>query len=223
MILVLALYVALVSDILPHLFLKLRCVMRGNLGRGLKKCVFPTGRSVLYEPHPSIRKYINKYLLFTSDGYKYVRCCFDCGVNKISYTVVMLNNNDKVIDVISVTEDVKRHGASANVMLHPDTSYVAVTVSRVNGLVNKKISVYNKVSGLIGYFIAVSAASISAILVTRAILPELVYRTFGSEMESSIGVAKIIVFGFLISAAVTVLYLIGAARKGIRVIVNEEE
>ena len=61
-------YVVLLSDVFPKCFLKTRYAYSSSMGRGLKKFVFPNGRGVLYEPHPHIRKYVNKYLLFATDG-----------------------------------------------------------------------------------------------------------------------------------------------------------
>ena len=217
------LYIALLADIFPRLFLKLRCAVKENLGRGLKKYVFPTGRAVLYEPHPTVRKYLNKYLLFTNDGYKYLRCSFDFCVSKITYTVIMLDNKDKVIDVLSVTEDMRHVRASANVRLHSSTSYVAIVVNRVNGAVNDGLSVYNKLRDIVFYFISVVLATSAAMFGVAKILPKVADTPFGTITENGMGVGIFFVFGAVIGVVCVFFYLMGASRKGIKVIVNEQK
>ncbi len=128
-----AAYVFIIKNVLPRFVIKRRYFCDENLGRGLKKYKSENGRAVVYEPHPSIRKYIKQYALISDGGYKYLECSLDSGVNHIVYNVVMLDRNDKILDVIEVMEFTAKRQLSQMVYLHPDTSYIALTVSAANG------------------------------------------------------------------------------------------
>jgi len=157
-ILELMLYFILVATVAPKI-LKNHCAIRTTSDRGLKKYVYPNGRGIAYEPHPSHRKYVPHYLLFTEDGYKYVRCQLDAGVACIDYSVVMFDRHDRVIDVIDVVETKISACESKPVMLHADTSYIALVLDTVNGVPIKhetvirchlwQLAVYSAVMGLL--------------------------------------------------------------------------
>ena len=108
------------------------CSVKKTSDRGLKKFVYPDGRAIAYEPHPSVRKYVPRYLLFTEDGYKYISCKLDESVNKIKYSVVMFNNRNRVVDVIDAFETKMTSSVTTPVMLHQDTSYVSLIPDTVN-------------------------------------------------------------------------------------------
>ena len=130
-ILELMLYFVLTGTAAPML-LKNHCAIRKTSDRGLKKYVYPSGRGIAYEPHPSIRKYVPRYLLFTEDGYKYVRCQVDDSVQTMAYSVVMFDRRNRAFDVIDVTEERISGARTTPVMLHPDTSYIALILDTVN-------------------------------------------------------------------------------------------
>lgn len=127
------LYFILAAVVAPKI-LRSRCPLRESRDRGLKKYAYPDGRAVLYEPHPSLRKYVSRYLLLTQNGYKYFRCKPDASVERMQYSIVMFNNRNRVIDVIDVAEERIREEESAMVMLHPDTSYISLALCSVNGI-----------------------------------------------------------------------------------------
>ena len=104
MIVTLAVYAFLVKVIIPGYVVKRKYYIDGNLGRGLRKYKSEDGRAIIYEPHPSIRKYIKQYALVCDGGHKYLECNMDRGVNRLIYTVIMLDRNDKVIDALEVEE-----------------------------------------------------------------------------------------------------------------------
>ena len=126
------LYFILVATAAPKI-LRNYCAVRSSTDRGLKKFSYPDGRAIAYEPHPSFRKYVSRYLLFTEDGYKYISCKLDESIKKFKYSVVMFNNRNRVIDVIDVFEVRISSTETSPVMLHPDTSYVALVPDEVNG------------------------------------------------------------------------------------------
>lgn len=125
------LFFVLVATAAPKI-LKNHCAIRQTADRGIKKYLYPNGRAVVYEPHPSFRKYVSQYLLFTEDGYKYLRCKLDAGVESMRYAVVMFNNRNRVIDVIDVEEKKILSDETTPVRLHPDTSYIALIPDEVN-------------------------------------------------------------------------------------------
>ena len=219
--LLLVAYILLISDVLPRCFLRIRYSYIPSLGRGLKKYKFPNGRGILYEPHPSMRKYVNKYLLFVSDGYKYLKCCFDECVGEIKYSVAMIDNKDKVIDVISVEEQTRYTGGSETVLLHPDTSYVALVLDSVNGIENERLFSYAKLSGVIMYFLSVVAITLTAMFAFKTMAEQIVYDSFNIVLTNNSSPLYFIPFSLMVGAFAVAMFLISAARKGIRVISGE--
>lgn len=124
-------YVMVMSIVIPK-SLRLRYTDCESFDRGIKKYRYVQGRAVTYEPRPSMRKYIPMYALFTHNGYKYIRCKTDLSVWKLSYQIVMFDNEDRVIDTVTVTEQLAKLGETAAVMLHADTSYVSLELASVN-------------------------------------------------------------------------------------------
>ena len=125
-------YFFLVKMVFPRFLIKRRYFTEGNFGRGLRKFRSEDGRALLYEPHPSVRKYIKQYALVNDGGTKYLECYVDRGVNRMIYNVVMMDRNDKVIDCIEVEEVTAKRELTQPVYLHPDTSYIALIISSVN-------------------------------------------------------------------------------------------
>ena len=138
-------YVFLIKNIIPRFLVKRRYFVDGNLGRGIKKYQSEKGRAVVYEPHPSIRKYVKQYAIVKSDGYKYLQCDMDSGVRRLVYSVIMFDCNDKILDVIEVEEITSRRPFTQTVYLHSDTSYIAFILNSVNmqELPNGAVSYYN--------------------------------------------------------------------------------
>ena len=127
-----AVYAFVMRTLLPKLLRVKYCIQKSN-DRGIHKYVYEGGRAITYEPHPSFRKYVNAYSLFTNNGYKYVRCKLDEAITKIRYTVTTFDRHDKVIDVVSVNEKISKRGQTSPVLLHHKTSYVCLQVLSVNG------------------------------------------------------------------------------------------
>ena len=125
-------YVFLITGVVPRLCLRLTYDTADMLGRGIRRVVYPEGRAVVYEPHPSIRKYINKYMLFTLNGYKYLQAKTGEGVSSYTASAVLYDNRKRVLDVIDISETVGTSRSNA-ARLHPRTSYVAYILTSVNG------------------------------------------------------------------------------------------
>ena len=122
----------LIANHIPKHVMKIGYSVSDKLGRGLKKIVYPDGRAVVYEPHPAVRKYVNKYLLFTMDGYKYLQSKVGAGVKSYTASIVVFDNRNRVIDNFDISEVV---GSSLThpVRLHHKTSHVAYVLTSVNG------------------------------------------------------------------------------------------
>jgi hypothetical protein len=138
-------YAVLVSRILPGFFLS---PLKGRAlsERGVRKCVFPGGRSVTYEPKLNIRKYINQYVLFAKDGRKYMKCKINDKVKSLKYEVVVFDRKDRATDAFEITETVGDDGFTAEVMLPAHTSYIHLQLCEVNGveLKEKDYEVYSR-------------------------------------------------------------------------------
>ena len=196
-------YFILMGTVLPKI-LRVRCSFKESLDRGLKKYTYPSGRGIVYEPHPSIRKYVHHYALFTNDGYKYIKCNLDESVRQLKYTVVMFDHRKKVIDVLDVEEKNISSGETAEVLIHQDTSYVAFVLDSVNGerLKHKSILVC-KIWFLLAYALSVAAVSFVGMIVIRKALLLYGVRWFRAEMIRIPNmIAPSVLIGVLIGALV---------------------
>lgn len=132
-IVLISIYAITVGTLLPRLLLKTKYIPGAPTDRGLRKYVFPEGRGVVYEPHPSIRKYVKLYVLFVKDGAKYIRCKLADSVSFFGYAVAVFDNQNRVIDVVKVNDTVFSDGTSKSVRLPKETSYVGFILYSVNG------------------------------------------------------------------------------------------
>lgn len=164
------LYFILTGKVLPRI-LRVRYSLTQSRGRGLKRYVYPDGRGISYEPCPAIRKYVDRYVLFTDKGYKYVQCRLDESVREIAYTVMMFNNRNKVIDVIDVKAKSVTGGALAPLPLHADTSYVELVLGSVNGeTVEEQTITYYRVRDLLLYTLSMAAVSFAELWFAQRML-----------------------------------------------------
>ena len=215
----LVLFAIAVKTILPRLFLKVRYDLDAGLGRGLNRYAYPTGRAVVYEPHPSVRKYVNKYALFVNDGYKYLKLSVDGCVKVLKFNVIMLNNKNKVIDVISVNAHIGASSETKEILLHPDTSYVAIDLEAANGLgVKRLVRSYYTVLQLVLYFVFMAVISYAVISLTSDTVESIV----GLIIKRSFSLAAYSSFYFLVAALISGIALfvvaVSSTRKGIEVV-----
>lgn len=214
-------FVVIIRAVLPAFLLKLGCSLGKGVGRGYRKFSYPGGRAVAYEPHPSVRKYVNRYLLFVNDGYKYFKCRVDKGVKHLKYTVIMLNNKDKVIDTVEVEENIGDGIDGGNVLLHPDTSYVALSVNEANGISVKPQSVsYFSLARLAIYFAAVTLLSFAELLIATSCIEKFMRLVFSMLLPISGFAGRYFLWALLIAACSLSVLLLYCKRKGIRVVLN---
>ena len=156
----LSIYVFLIAEIIPKYLLKMHIDAGYTLGRGLKKFVYPDGRAVIYEPHPSMRKYVKKYALFTLDGYKYLQLCIDEKVKNYVARVVMFDNQDKILDVCEISEVSVAMRTPSPVKLHSNTSYISLSLLEANRTPMAPLSFAKmRMRDMALYFIAVVVAT----------------------------------------------------------------
>ena len=214
----LILFLVVTGSVLPAIFMRVRCSVKTTRDRGMKKYTFPDGRAVAYEPEPSARKYIHRYVLFVSEGYKYLKCRVDEGVGYINYSVVMFNNKNKVIDVIDVKEKSLKNAETSAVRLHPDTSYISLIPNSVNGvrIHNEKI-MYRRISDVCIYGVLLSFASYVQMVVTW-IATLVAYRRLSGGLDLEVGVTYegLLLPALLIGVIAVILIAINDRRTGLR-------
>ena len=164
-----SIYVFAVGTLLPRIFLKIKYTPGAPTDRGLRKYVFPEGRGIVYEPHPSIRRFVKLYILFVKDGAKYVRCKLADSVSFFGYAAVVFDNQNRVIDVVKVNDTVFADGTSRSVRLPKETSYIGFVLYSVNGkrLLGKEPFEYDAVKKK-RFYIAMAAASAVMAVALRA-------------------------------------------------------
>ena len=120
-------YVLLVSGLYPRLVVKWE-PSRKLRDRGLEKYIFPNGRSVIFEPEMKMRKYIKQYALLSQDGRKYIKCFVNDKIRYLKYDVLVFNNADELVDVVTVSEKLSGKEYSKAAPLPDSTSYVSVVL-----------------------------------------------------------------------------------------------
>ncbi len=210
------LFFILMRRVLP-LILRVRYTIKGSGSRGLQKYIYPDGRGVAYEPHPSFRRYMDRYILFTNDGYKYIKCRICAEADNLEYSVVMFNRKNKVIDVIDVTEVNPFRSETAPVMLHHETAYVDVIVKSVNGeKITKKNLLCYKVWDIGIYVLAVSALCFGQLSFFYGMI-NLYLGWFGlTEYLLHLNVADFIIPSIIIGVIMGAFAYLNGHSKGVR-------
>ena len=147
----LTLYMYLVPSVFPQLTLKpvWKGTRRGKVQleeRGVRKLVFPEGRAIIYEPSPKIRRFIRRYALIKQDGCVYIKCRLHDRVAFIHYDVAAFDRRGRLLDVLSVNERILEQGHTRTVRLPRDTSFVSLTLRKVDKMYLDRSSVTLKLS-----------------------------------------------------------------------------
>lgn len=212
----LLLYMISISTILPKCTLWTRYTLKKSNDRGVKKYIYPNGRGVAYEPHPKMRKYINRYLLFTDNGYKYIKCKLDKNVNSLNYSVVMFNNQNKIIDVIDVNEKIISGSETKEILIHQDTSYASLVLNSVNGEVfDHEPIIFCRMWNLLLYGFGVSAVSLFQLWISFTAVNEFLKSTFSLGVVN-VGISTFIVPSLIIGILAGAIAYVNYRAKGIR-------
>jgi hypothetical protein len=212
------LFLIATGSVLPSIFMRVRCSVRTTRDRGMQKYVFPDGRAVAYEPEPATRKYIHRYVLYVSEGYKYLKCRVDEGVGYINYTVVMFNNRNRVVDVIDVKEKSLKNAETGAVRLHPDTSYIALIPNSINGVrIHRDKIMYRRVADVCVYGVLLSVISYIQMVVTWiAVLVAYRWLSGGVELNIALTYESLWLPALVIGGIAVVLVAINDRIKGLR-------
>lgn len=219
-----ALYWFLMKFILPKHILKIRFCGNGNLGRGIKKLVTENDRAVVCEPHPSIRKYIKQYAVFTSSGFKNLICKVDGAISSLQYSVYMFNNKNKLIDVLSVKESIAKTNRTHSVILHHDTSYVAIELDAVDEKVfNNSSKRYYRGLDILLYALSVFVISFLEFIFTSFALSSLLQSLSWAESYLLVTPGLFIAPSLIISVCSLLLSLWHGDKEGIKVVLNDRK
>ena len=214
-------FAALLRFVVPTFVLKVRHSVDKSLGRGLKTYKYPTGRAVLYEPHPSLRKYVNEYLLFVNDGYKYFKCTVDNAVKRLDLEIIMLNNKNEVVDVLRASSLIDASSTSPDILLHPDTSYVALNVEMVNGAEVKRLTRSYYTLLQIGiYFSIVFTLALLELNAVSALTVGIFKIILGIKSVTVSTALAYFTSSFMIAALATLIVVSRGYKKGIEVVLN---
>jgi hypothetical protein len=95
---------------------------------------YPQGRSMIYEPHGNGKEYIKRYMLFTEDGDKYLKCEFDASVESIRFELSIYDVEGKLVKAEDVYSSVEGRVYSDGYALPDEAYYVNLAVLCVNGV-----------------------------------------------------------------------------------------
>lgn len=217
-------YCFLLKRVFPKYILKPRNNGSCALGRGIKKFKSEQERAVVYEPHPSLRKYIYQYALFTRSGFKYLFCNLDTKVFYAEYLVQMFDSRNRLLDTISVKDTPRGCGRSSEILLHADTSYIALTLKSVNDVrVYTGAHRYYRVKDLLIYTACTFACNFFAFICFASILDELFDEMFSRSVYLLENVDRFIIPSLIIAVVCTLLNISKGDKEGIRVVFNDRK
>lgn len=220
----LAVFAIIIKRVLPTIILRVDYSIAKGLGRGLEKYVYSDGRAVSYEPHPSIRKYIGKYLLFTYCGYKYFKCRVDNGVSTLKFYLFMFDNRDRIIDTLEVNARIGNKGETEKILLHPDTSYIALNVDAVNGLgVKKTVNCSYRRWRIAVYYFSLALLAFLETFLCAAVTENFLFTVCDMRVEMTESVGVYLLFAMTAAALGTLILLTGSKKRGIGVSGNGNE
>lgn len=215
------LYVFVMRTVLPKFVMRRRYFTSDKLGRGMKKYVSGDDRAIVYDTAPSIRKYVKKYALIQSGGQKYLKCLTDDFVRTIEYSIIMMDNRNRVVDVLKVEEAPNRCTVCGPIFLHRATSYVALTVHSVNGRVLEDAAIgYYLVRDFGIYTLAVGVASFIEMFFTSSVISDMISTLSAGDMRLLVHPGSLIWSSVLIGAMAAVILLFNCNKKGISVLWN---
>lgn len=214
------LYVYLFSTIVPKFIMRLSCKDEATKDRGLKKFVYPRGRCVLYETEISVRKYVSNYVLYTEDGFKYLKCKTNSRLKSIKYDVYVFDNQSKLIDIIAVSETIITEGYTKTVALPPETSYIRFVLRRADAeyYSNQVIAEYSNQRYIICAGVIAAATMIESLVVYF-----LASDLLKNALKLRIGIIDVVgmIFMSLIISAIAAGLTVLAYRRYCKKVINK--
>ncbi len=214
-------YLILMRGVLPKRVLKSYSLDADDLGRGIRKMKTETERAIVYEPHPSIRKYLHQYALYTDMGYKKLICNVDTTVRELAYVVQMFDNCNRRIDVLQIEDIPDKYGRTSEIVLHPETSYVALSLKSINGAyLTRAAERYYRVVDLLKYALFAFIGNFITFISITVLLGIMMNALDGPSLPSTLSVWSFVSPSVIIAVACTLLNVWQGGREGIKVTLN---
>ena len=129
---IVAAFLAIATLVLPKLFLHNKCSLTSSRDRGIRRMIDRRGQSMLYEPSPSLRKYIKKYVITVRDGNKVLVCRLGKKIKYLDYDIVVFDSENKVRCILNVKELPQDTGYTRVIKLPDEAAYVSINVNGVD-------------------------------------------------------------------------------------------
>ena len=212
-----AVYVFLMTYLFPQILLKTGLVLQVPKDRGIKNIKETTGRTIVYQPAMSYRKYIPQYLLSERNGKKILLCKVAPSVKYIDYDVIMYDGVNQVCKVVNAKELIEKKGYTDEMPIDSDVAYVSIVVNAVNdGIVTEKKRkpiTTSKIAWYLGSCVVTTVLEILLIKLCCASLFGGVFREIFMAKESSIWTTVIFT---LLATAANVGFVVWAIKKNNR-------
>ena len=127
-------FVFLVSSFLPHFTFRFKYISKKLSDRGIKKITFNDGRCIVYEPSYDIRDTVTQYTLIKKNDSKYIKCRINENIRTLQYEIIAFNSKNKIIDLISISENISERGYTRAIELPKETSYVEFILRSSNNV-----------------------------------------------------------------------------------------
>lgn len=216
-------YWSLMRRVFPKYLLKVSG-SADDLGRGIKRLRTESDRAVIYEPHPSVRKYLHQYALFTRSGFKNMVCNVDRSISEMKYVVQMFDAGGKLLDLLRVHDMPNKSGKTSELILHSDTSYVSVTVTEVNGeALAGAYTRYYRAIDILKYALAVFACNFITFALVFSVFASAIADLGAEHLRLTFNAGVFVMPSLIISVACALLYVWQGDREGIKVVLNDKK
>ncbi len=216
---VMGVYVYLVSSVYPWLCMhtvwssRRDAFPRGD--RGIRRVRFPAGRGVVCEPHPSVRRYVPRYALFTCNDRKYIRLCVHPKTAYIRYDVAVFSNVGRLLEVLEVSERLTSEGTTRPVRLPDRTAYACVIPRRVDGeYTGREVAVCYSLAGIV----TMAALTVATTVVVGYLMHgEITYALTELMGTAPVSLARTLLISFLLGILcagwMLLMYYLHTVRK----------
>ncbi len=213
------LYWILIGSVVPRVTMRLQWKKQDLAVRGIRRVTFPGGRGVVYQPEPHVRRYVRQYAIFSENGDKYLRCQLDPRVKHMRYDVVSFTAGGKLLDMISVDEQITHEGKTQMIALPTKTAYAYIIPRQIDDAYENSDAVvsYRK-AGMVWFVIlTVILTALMSFFLYQGLDP--IFDKLIKPYRSVEGIT-VILRGLLFGAGVALLGLL-SFRKRMKKVINK--
>lgn len=210
-----AVFVVLVSVVLPRTFLKLKCSAYTE-DRGIERIKGDDFYGIVYLPCSAIRDKVDRYVIIDRNGNKFLQLNLNDKIRYVDYDVIAFSRSGRILDVLRVKDVALEKGFSSKTQLPPLTAYVSIRINETDaGKESSSIEFRVPKSGIAWYCAFTTLALIAESLVVKFCLANLFGGLFNESFmtEKTIAGTIIIISALSIVSGITLWFIVRGRTK----------